>query len=575
MGFLPKFLISQLCLFSYVAGTSVPALAQSTAPSSVIPETLRPEANGQTPQIIRPETSAISPPSGAEGLRVTLSSVDVEGGYAELADQIAIVTNRLINTSVSLEQIYAAASEIEAIHARAGYVLVRAAIPPQSLAGGGVLKIIIVDGFIEGVDVTALPNRARKSVLARTAPLIRKGHIGLKQLERPVLIAGETPGLSMTSSLVRGAENGGARLVLAGTQKLISGNIGAENSLAPSLGRHIINAQLSINSPSGYGEQIYAFAATGYDITKIFEDDNPVRVLGGGILFPLRDARLSINPEVTFARTQPLPQINIPQTRGNLTRLTLRASYLLIKSRSSQLAVDAALEHLEQSNDAPMFNVRLSEDRFMVARLGFRYNNRAERGTQMVISGQISQGVSSKDVATDQPTDIGFSRQGSDPAFTKLNLSFRSASSIAKNWQMNFIAKGQTSFGDAVFRSEQSALEGSDALSAFVGDVTAVDESATVRVELARPFNVNLPGKPQLAPYAFAAAGYGRINNPTALEREDTHAAALGAGLRITVPNIGIGGLGLVMGLEYAHGRSNLVTNKQADRLSAAMSFRF
>lgn len=567
-----------LCAIGYFlvfAGVSDPTFAQSTAPSSITPQTLRPDVTGNGAPVAVPKSDGLRTPSGAEGIRVALGSVDLEGGYGEVATQTTAVADSLTKSRVSLDQIYAAASEIEAIHARAGYVLVRAAVPPQSLSDGGILRIIIVDGFIESVDVSGLPARARKSVADRTAKLIGQRHMKLSALERPILIASEVPGLVMTSTLARGTEFSGARLILAGNQKLISGSIVGDNSLAAALGRYGISAQASINSAFGQGEQIYGFASSGYDLTKLLRQDNPVRVIGGGVMLPFGDGRFSINPELTFARTQPMSQIGTPQTRGNLSRLSLRASYIMFKARSFNLALDTALEHLDETIDAPMFNARISRDRFTVARIGFRLNSIEPKGGNMFLSGQISQGVGGAPIAIDMAPGSGFSRLGSDTDFTKLNLSFRAVSSVAKKWQLNIIAKGQTTFGAVVFRSEQSALEGSDALSAFVGGITAVDESVTIRIELERPFYARAANKTQLAPYGFIAAGYGRINNPTALENENLHAASFGAGLRISIPKIGFGGLGLALGLEYARGVADFLPDRHRDRLNATMSLRF
>jgi len=231
------------------------------SPVTVTPSTLAPAARDNGMRVDIPETGALRAPAGAENLRVTLGDVRLEGGFAEVATQSEAVLQTLRGKQVTLAQIYAAASEIEAIHARAGYVLVRVSVPPQDLANGATLRITITDGFIEGVDVSGLPRRVRGPVRARTTPLIGQRHVTLRQIEQALLIAGDTPGLTLRSTLMRGNQPGGTRIVLEGSQQLLQGSLGADNGLDPSLGGSEVSLQLALNSALGLGEQIYGFVA--------------------------------------------------------------------------------------------------------------------------------------------------------------------------------------------------------------------------------------------------------------------------------------------------------------------------
>ena len=559
----------------FFGSIAAPAIAQSTAPSSITPQTLRPEQIDKAAPVTIPESNGLQAPAGADDLVVTLGTVIVEGGYSEVAAQTDAVIAGLKGREISLREIYAKASEIEAIHARAGYVLARVAIPPQHLENGGTLKIRIIDGFIETVDTSGLPIRIRKAVAARAAPLVGKRHILLAQLEQPLLIAGEAPGLILKSTLTRGEQFGGSRLVLTGSQKRISGSIGGDNGLASALGSYGVNAQVSINSPFGLGEQIYGFVSSGYKVTDQLNSESPVRVLGAGLVLPFGNARFALNPELTFSRTQPLRQVGVPQTRGNLKRFTLRGSYILSKTRSRSLTLNGVIEHIDETNSVPSFATRLSRDRFNVARVGFSLSANAANGAYQSVSGQISQGLGGGPTAADAATGTSFSRLGSNASFTKLNLGFRAGLPIAKKWQFGVVAKAQYTLGKAVFRSEQTALEGSDALSAFIGGITAVDEGGTVRIELARPIYGIGRNRIQLQPYGFAASGYGKVNVPTAIERGNIHAGALGLGLRITIPKTSIAGLGVAVGAEFAHGFADVAALNKTDRFNAAIIIRF
>ncbi len=138
----------------------------------------------------------------------------------------------------------------------------------------------MIDGFIESIDATAVPARVRRSVMARAAALVGRRHLTIGEIEQPLLLAGDTPGLTLTSTLARGREQGGARLLLSGRHRIASGSVSLENGFAPSLGRFGVTAQASLNSALGWGEQIYGFAVGGHDLPGNFYGDAPVRVLG-------------------------------------------------------------------------------------------------------------------------------------------------------------------------------------------------------------------------------------------------------------------------------------------------------
>ncbi|MGQ4828231.1 hypothetical protein, partial [Enterococcus faecalis] len=85
-----------------------------------------------------------------------------------------------------------------------GYVLARVAVPPQDLAPGGQFRVTMVDGFVEAVDVAALPRAVRVPVAASLAPILRRRHLRLAEIETALLLAGDVPGLTLHSALARG-----------------------------------------------------------------------------------------------------------------------------------------------------------------------------------------------------------------------------------------------------------------------------------------------------------------------------------------------------------------------------------
>ena len=564
--------ISGAVLASWLAAS--PVLAQIAAPITVTPPSLVPQPRDNGIHIDIPEIGALEAPVGSEDLSVTPGDIIIEGGFPEVRPATDDIVAALRGRQITLREIYAAASAIEAAHIRAGFLLARVSVPPQDLKNGGALRLIVTDGFIEAVDVSGLPERVRSAVLARAGKLTGRRHLRLADIEQPLTIASDVPGLTLRSTLLRGQQAGGTKLLLEGSQQLVTGHVGADNALDPSLGTYEFSAQVALNSALGHGEQIYGFAALGYDLGKLASSDAPVRVLGGGITLPLGNGRLAINPEATFSRTRPAPGAGAPQTVGTLRRLTLRGNYTLVRARTRQSSVSVTLEQIDEALALPDFGATLSHDRYSALRLGATWSLTTGNRSQYSASLQASHGLGnlgSISAADALATGTPFSRQGVSTNFCRLSASGRASWQLGGSAVLSTSARGQSTFGHAVFRSEQFSLEGSEGLSAYVGGTTAVDEGVVGRVEIeTRAYQSSKTLGLRLLPYVFAAAGTGRIDAPTALEPGSISAASFGAGLRAD-----LGQSGLSLSAEYAHGLSGYRTLVAVNRFNIGVGLRF
>ena len=100
----------------------------------------------------------------------------------------------------------------------------------------------------------------------------------------------------------------------------------------------------------------------------------------------------------------------------------------------------------------------------------------------------------------------------------------------------NITAHGQTSFGGALLHAEQIGIAGPTMLSAFDSGLLVGDSGFVLRDEISAPFATNTPLPTVgavLSPYVFGAVGEVFLQDPTALERSSTHAAAYGFGAHL------------------------------------------
>src|SRR5271157_2273668 len=206
------------CFLAAVSTAPDVSQGQVVSPSQVTPTTLAP-ATRPSATIALTNPAGLAPPANASSLSVAVSNVTVSGGFPELEAETSAITARIRGMRVSVADIFAAANAIEQAYAARGYVLVRVAVPPQKLQNGGTLRLVVIDGFVEGVDAKGVPEKQRALVLARLHSLIGECHVTLGEIERRLLLASDIPGLALASTITRGNAPGGNALGLGGESK--------------------------------------------------------------------------------------------------------------------------------------------------------------------------------------------------------------------------------------------------------------------------------------------------------------------------------------------------------------------
>jgi hemolysin activation/secretion protein len=552
------------------------ALSQVVAPSQVTPQTLRPAAPIVPGDLPVPERVPLQAPFGSQNLGFVVGRVAIKGGFPEFDAETRALVHTVEGHRVTVAQIYEFANALEQIYARAGYVLVRVTVPPQKLNDRGPVRIVIVDGFVEKVQVDNVPDRVRELVSARMNSLIGRRHVKLGEIERRLLIAGDVPGLRLKSTLARGKTLGGTLLVLEGTHRLVTATASIDNRLPSSLGTWSYGTSVALNSAFGLGEQFYASAQSSGDPARIFDSSSPLRVLGAGAVFPLGTDGWILNPEYTNSRSQPVPVSGGLANIGQFERFALRTSYPVIRTRTDILSLNAAFEYISQSVALPLFSTDLNKDRYGVLRVGTVYETGLPWwNAALQTSGIFSQGTGGRDSADALASGIPLSRLGAGPVFSKATFDAHVTQPLANEFRMEFIGRAQTSFGNPLLVSEQFSLDGPQAISAYPSGTLNVDEGGTLRAELIRSFAVTGTAVPViLSPYAFGSFGAGRLVEPTIVELADVRAGAVGAGVRsgIDIPG---GYQGVAFGLEVARQFSNLPNLPHSWRGQAVMSFRF
>ena len=471
-------------------------------------------------------------------MNVRVGKVVVDGGLAGLAPQTEAIKARLDGRTVSAADLFAAARELEQAYAAAGYVLVRVMLPAQKLSNGGDVRIVILDGFIERIDTSQLPDAVRDRVQAVLASLTGMRGISLAVIERQLLLAGDTPGTVLRSTLAAGTAPGASVLVVEARYRMVTGFISFDNTLSSALGRYTTALGTDINSPLGLGELVY-LRASGYldDGSNGIQSSDPRnRSLAGGVVVPIGVDGLTLNLEVTDARATPTPSDGLVGFTSDFNRYSARLRYPAIHSRdvtlNGEVDFDAQEERLTTVTQP---QAPLSLDRLRVLRAST--DGLGVLPWDGVITGRLSGSFGLDALGARSPADASavqpLSRQGSRPDFQKLEVAATYNQPIVRHLVADLQAHGQSAFGQALPLSEQIGLASPSGLSSFDAGLFQGDSGYVVRGELQAPYPVAVrDGTLAVAPYAFGAYGEVFLNRPTALEFARVRGASYGAGLR-------------------------------------------
>jgi hemolysin activation/secretion protein len=206
---------------------SLPAVAQVIPPSE-LPGRERQRFEQPTPPRAQPGGAPITLPStvappGAENIKVRVRGVRIEGATVYRNNELEAFYRDLVGREVPLTAVYEIAQRITAHYGNAGYVLTRAIVPPQQLnPGGAVIRIQVIEGYVDNVEWPASLSGYRDFFSEYTAKIIAERPTNIKTIERYLLLAGDLPGLKFKNSLKPSpTRQGAATLVVEVTHKPI------------------------------------------------------------------------------------------------------------------------------------------------------------------------------------------------------------------------------------------------------------------------------------------------------------------------------------------------------------------
>jgi hemolysin activation/secretion protein len=526
------FQVLSTTLLGLVWAVTAGAQTKVPAPGQLVPKTFAPEDRSAEPTLELPEPQR-EKKMAVEHAQANISRFALEDPDPELAALVDRVLSPLRNHPVPIDTIYAAIAEVEQDYVDRGHFLTRIVIPPQHVSDGGELRLTVIHGFIQWLDLDGIPAGSQARVAAILAPLVNNPSITRAAFERALLVASDMPSLNLKARLRSGPQDGSVIVVLSGQYRAITGQLAIDNSLPTLLGRTSATLSSAYTAESGPISQLYMTASAPVTSDPI-SSNSPRSLLVGGLRSAVRISGAALDADFTWSRTKPTSTSGVIDTDSTFERASLRGSYPIVKTRATTLVAEVALDATDEKETATQFGSTLYDDELRVLRIGLSADHVFSVVLQASAGLEISRGLHGLGSrgAADATADDPLSQVGAADVFTKWEWHASLHRELPTRTAVDLQVRGQQ-VNRPLLLSEKFTLGGPADLSGYDTASFSGDRGWVVRGELQRHLDWHPGSVNTLAQaHVFGARGEVVMLQPTAAEQHTSLGSSVGLGMR-------------------------------------------
>ena len=330
----------------------------SNTPAAVAPSLKQPQA----------APGAVSP-----NAQVRVTDVSVQGATAYTQASLQAMTTGLVGPAVQVQRIEAARTAILNRYRNDGYVYttVNARVSsPSSQGSGGHLRFVVTEGRVVEVKLQGDIGPAGTQVLRFLRHLTDIQPINVRTLERWLLLAGDVPGVTVSSVLNPSKEDPGAFTLVAQLHRApVTGQITADNRAFRQTGPEELLALVDLNSFTAFGERTELSIYHTFNNTETFGQGSEEFFIGGS----------GLRLRIYGGAGETIPSGSLREIGyDGITRVGgLEFTYPTIRTRSETLNLKATFDAIESeillsANDRGQLR-RSSFDSLRVLRAGADY----------------------------------------------------------------------------------------------------------------------------------------------------------------------------------------------------------
>lgn len=358
-------LISTLMISSQTFAAPVPSALPTTAEPTQIQKRL-------TGNILPPlkgghaiTGSKLEKPTGGQAkLKFKLNKVQIIGNTVFRSSDLKPTYQDYLNKQITVGDLQTITYNITVKYRDSGYILSRAILPPQTVKDG-VVKIQIIEGFIDHVTVSGDPGRAKELIQAYGNHITESRPVNAKVLERYVLLANDLAGYTVRAVITPSKTvPAAADLNLVTERKRVSSYVSYDNYGTRYLGPKEVTlggSAYSVFTGGDNNSARYVLTSIGkemrfYELTHL----QPVGTKGTKFLLG-----------VDYTRTNPQFTLSPFNIIGRSTWVFADFSYPIIRSRANNFVVHGEGNYL--NSFSTITQLPYYQDRIRSLDLGINY----------------------------------------------------------------------------------------------------------------------------------------------------------------------------------------------------------
>ena len=352
-----NFLGARPLSYSFVATAWVTGLFVSSAghaqDAGALQRELQLQLQRSAPQApVQPQKPVAPTPPKPDEQKQEVKGYNFQGNTLLTNEQLQEAVKQWANTQIRFSELQDVTAALRNLYAKNGRVA-QANIPPQEIQDG-VILINIVEGKLGAVIVE--PSQEGQAL--RTQPDHVQGYfkrsdegkeyIDTRPLNRSLLLINELPGVKATGGFEAGSTAGESNFrVKLDDGPLFAGQASISNAGSASTGVTQVLANLSVNNPLGYGDQVTIDA---------------IQTLGSlygqlGYSFPVGHDGWRLGVQANALTYETLADWSATQSQGIADTVGMNASYALLREPGNTMNARFKIENRGYSNSQAHANI--------------------------------------------------------------------------------------------------------------------------------------------------------------------------------------------------------------------------
>ncbi|HEF4761757.1 TPA: ShlB/FhaC/HecB family hemolysin secretion/activation protein [Pseudomonas putida] len=371
-----------------------------------------------------PEPGATQAQPLMMGTKVTLKTVQIEGGTLYPLKELAALYQPLLGRETSLAELIEATRNISRRYQQDGYLLSYAFLPPQTFESG-VARVVLVEGYIKDYQLQGDVGRVKGLLDKLVAKLQAERPLTRKTFERYTTLMSRIPGVTLQAQVPPpGTTDGATRLIAQASRKPFTSTLSTTEG-----NRNDLQALLGVNSNSqtAMGEQLSlsGLFPPGDDHEHYYRLDYNQFLNAEGTQLALSASSYRADPGTNVRLDNGL---ELKPHREN-NRYSVGFSHPVIASPNELLSAGARLYAVNDKTRYKVVGFPLSvEERTDIRALAFESDWRKADTRQLrILSGGLYQGIDGMDAKTNNTA--------LDLDFFRLRLSGVQSDRFFDNWQ--------------------------------------------------------------------------------------------------------------------------------------------